>query len=323
MLALSFFFSPFQFYGYYIFNNLEYGDLLRLRRSCKPIKIYADDFIRNNFKSSVREINETNYTLQHFLHANLPTCSIFINNSSAEFFNDLLVTQLLRLYGDQITHLRIHHFGTFISPSELHFFSSLPNLLHLDLDFIDDTNRDCVSMSTRINPSGTKDLVRRDKSPFPENFKKLKTLKLNEIHGSHENDFGYAWDFIEFCENDLEYIKHPYFTIEDWDMSEYHPKGPFGCVSDYIRKRHENNPNQPNLQFYDLEHQNEGRGYFGKKLGNLVELCWRRNVKLLNVNSNLLSEVDLHQTKMHSLATPLVSLRNVHEHTFGAELPNL
>ncbi len=93
---------------------------------------------------------------------------------------------------------------------------------------------------------------------------------------------------------------------------------------DYIKNRRLNNPHQPNLQYYDLEHQTQGKDYFGIKRTNLLGLCDYLKVKLLNVNCDLFVKDYArlgYQVPFYPM--PLVSLRNIHAFTFLTELPNL
>lgn len=300
-----------------MFPILNHGDVLRMRRVCKPIKAIADDFIWTNFKPHVREINETNYTFQKFINLNIPTTSLYLNNSSPSFFEDNYIFDFVQLYGNKITHVKIQHFGTFISEHELHFFANLPNLQHLDISFIDASQRDCSYDQHTVNDV----LVPREKSPFPPNFKNLKTLKLNEVQGSHPRDYGYAWDFIEFCEN-LEYVKHPYFKEPFFDKSKK-PLGPFDCLMKYTRKRQQMQPDSPNLQYYDLQHYVE-TGYFLNEFCIVIKACYDRGVKLLNMHSDLFRLVAREfRPAPETFKIPLVSLKNVHGYMFCEELPNL
>lgn len=284
---------------------LDYGDLLRLRRVCKPIKAFADECIRNNYKDFVRKIDEANYPLSHFLHANLPTPSIHLHNSTSQFFEDPAIPQFLNLYGDKITHLRVNC----STLQELQFYTSLPNLQHLELDCIDARKLN----DDDISPAGN--------SPFPSNFKNLKTLKLNEIWVSNIENLEGNWNLITFCEN-LEYLKfHPLIRniVEDKTISR---NTSFDFLIEYIEARHRNNPHLPNLQIFDLGHHKDISDY--RKFRTLVGLCYKYKIKLVNVPSVLVDRnLGVVQLYPKPFTTPLVSLRNVLGFMMLVELPNL
>lgn len=168
-------------------------------------------------------------------------------------------------------------------------------------------------------------MLPRQKPPFPQNFKRLKTLKLNAIVGSNPYDAGYARDFIEYCEN-LEYLKHPFYRSSVSLATPEHRGGPFGCVINYIEKRHEKHPDLRNLQYYDLEHvdPSEEAENISCDFCILVKCCYDHGVKLVNVHSDLLEMVTaVFEDNPEVFTTPLISLRNVTGHTFSYELPNL
>ncbi len=205
-----------------IFPLLGYRDLLRLRRVCKLIKAFSDEFIRNNYKEHVREINETNYPFSHFLLAALPTPFILLQNSSSQFFENPDIPEFLRLYGDKITHVEASYFNNCISSEELQFYSSLANIQHLELDCFDGTKRD--------NKLG------QVRHPFPNNFRNLKTLKVNEIWVLNIENLEQNWELITFCEN-LKYLKFPPLFKNIVENKTINRNNSLDFVNEYIESR--------------------------------------------------------------------------------------
>jgi len=283
-----------------------------VRRVSQPIKVLSEKVIRKNVLSVVREINGINFTFENYLHVNLPTTSIHLNNSLSAIFEDPSLPAFLHLHGSKITHLKVDLFSCCISEQELNFYSNLPNLKALEIQLIEVPPAD-----EKVHPR------------FPPIFKDLKTLKLNDIQGpSREACQAYAWSLIRFCDN-LEYLKGSRISIEQ--------------IMNYIWRRHALHPELPNLRFYDMQHflalTGEDDDPFGdnprfmwdpRPFAGLAQLCLDNGVKLLNVHSDLL-QACCHNPRwlqwlgatFEAFTTPIVSLLNVSQTTNCAQLPNL
>ncbi|ODM95794.1 putative RNA-binding protein EEED8.10 [Orchesella cincta] len=296
---------------HHVLPNLNLHELLRFRRVCKRTKSLAENFL-NQFEHNVElEINETSKPLKSFLQLGLPASHIYLNNTGPDIFQEIEIAKFLDLYGNSITHLRVHKFFTFLEYHEFLFYQGLTNLHHLEFEEIDATSRNCFNSPDR------------QKSPFPPNFRNIKSLKIGMVHRSASYDTGYAWDLIEFC-NKLESVSHPLYKDVFEGMS-IHPDGPFGCVQSMMLQRFYDRPEENNLKYYDLENYEYDVLYPNSiKFLMLCEDCYRFDIRLLNVDAALFRNISPSMRNFFPVvADPVVSLRNVHASVFLMELPNL
>lgn len=214
-----------------------------------------------------------------------------IENNSENFLNDPLLARFMHLHSSNIKRLHMKIFFTCKTRKELEFYEGFPNLSEFLVDKIS-----ISSLESQIASS------------FPRNFKNLKTLKLGSVKAFPEPPddlFGaalipldrqrpmgfYVWNLIGFCEK-LEFLGYPK-TSKYFFQAFIDGRGrcEFGAFCDYVRKRHQLFPNQPNLKICDF--QNDNWSPDTKNALPLLKLGQEFGIKFLNVNANLFQFVSI------------------------------
>lgn len=275
-------------------------------------------------------------SLSAFLQIGIPFARIYLNNKGVNFFDNPCIPQFLELYGEKITHLRVHHFFAFSNETEMPFYEALANLQHLELEEIDARKWRC-DFEVCTMPDGRE--LKRPPCPIPLNFKNLKTLKFGHIKTARKLDHGYWVDVVECCCQHLEYIGHPRYDHplppnnelfglpNPFPMSMLSNSGAFLCVTRVIDWRHDKYPAQPNLKYYDLKNFNDTSEGGGSSydLMFFLQHCYERGVKLLNVDAELYFAMGPSDDENHikQILTPVVSVKNINRAFFIGEMPNL
>lgn len=189
-----------------ICGYLRINDILRFRRVCHWTKVISDEYLRQHPTSTeVLTIAENNLT--QFLQRNKassirkPVCRLrfYMSGGKSWNFKGHSLEELTGQYGEQITHLELSTMFLPMSLKEKDFYGQFPNLKSLTVENIcrNSAGIDTCSESCSL-------------TPFPDNFKNLKRLKIRRK--DYYCNSNLLCQLIEHCVN-LNYIACPMPTL--------------------------------------------------------------------------------------------------------------